>query len=148
VLVCFKDNTAKVAGKLSDGGAPVVNNNLVYLKESGEYTVVRLLDQTVPSVQIPMTHKGLPVSKIEQYAFYKCENLQSVVIGENVTSIGANAFALCKALTSVTFANTTGWSIENSYIGTIKLENLSDVSVGAEYLRSYYASWTWTRSDT
>ncbi|MBQ2740894.1 MAG: leucine-rich repeat domain-containing protein [Clostridia bacterium] len=38
---------------------------------------------------------------IDQYAFYGCNSLTSVVIGDGVTSIGDYAFATCSSLTNV-----------------------------------------------
>ena len=42
------------------------------------------------------------VVRIEQYAFYYCKKLTSVVIPEGVTQLGAGAFYSCKMLESVT----------------------------------------------
>ena len=41
------------------------------------------------------------ITKIKQYAFYDCDGLTSVVIGDSVTSIGDYAFEGCSSLTSV-----------------------------------------------
>ena len=39
---------------------------------------------------------------IKGYAFYNCQSIKSVEIGNNVTSIGSYAFSYCSGLTSVT----------------------------------------------
>ncbi len=41
------------------------------------------------------------ITAINQYAFYNCDSLMSVVIGNSVTSIGTAAFQSCDSLTSV-----------------------------------------------
>ena len=41
------------------------------------------------------------ITKIKDYAFYKCTSLTSVTIGDSVTSIGYYAFSYCDSLTSV-----------------------------------------------
>ena len=42
---------------------------------------------------------------IKNYAFYNCQSIKSVEIGNSVKYIGAVAFALCGSLTSVTIGN-------------------------------------------
>ncbi len=49
------------------------------------------------------------VTKINPYAFYNCDDLFGVVVGESVTSIGAYAFEGCDSLENVTFNDTTTW---------------------------------------
>ena len=43
---------------------------------------------------------------INDYAFFGCQDLTTVVIPEGVTTIGGSAFRECRALTSVVFPNT------------------------------------------
>ena len=47
-------------------------------------------------------YNGLPVTSIGDLAFYFCESLTSVTIGNSVTSIGNWAFDYCYSLTSIT----------------------------------------------
>ena len=56
-------------------------------------------------ITIPETHDGLPVTTINENAFYDCDSLTSVTIGNSVTSIGDYAFYNCTNLTSVTIPN-------------------------------------------
>ena len=44
----------------------------------------------------------ITATKINAYAFYNCNSLTSVVIGDSVTSIGYDAFSGCDSLTSIT----------------------------------------------
>ncbi len=53
------------------------------------------------------------ITKIDITAFYCCFNLKTVVISSNVNKIGMRAFAHT-AVTSITFANTTGWYVTSS----------------------------------
>ncbi len=43
--------------------------------------------------------------EIYQYAFYVCDSLTSVIIGDSVTGVGRDAFSNCRSLTSVTIGN-------------------------------------------
>ena len=43
---------------------------------------------------------------IDDYAFFGCQELTSVVIPEGVTTIGESAFRECSALTNIVFPNT------------------------------------------
>ena len=48
---------------------------------------------------------GNDVSKIGDYAFFRCSKMTSVTIGQSVISIGHDAFAGCSRLTSVIIPN-------------------------------------------
>ena len=54
------------------------------------------------AITIPDEIDGLPVTRIGNYAFYRCTGLTSVTIPDSVTSIGNYAFYRCTGLTSVT----------------------------------------------
>ena len=49
--------------------------------------------------------KVLKVTSISPYAFYGCEYLTNVVIGNSVTSIGKEAFYYCEGLTNIEIPN-------------------------------------------
>ena len=83
------------------------------------YNILSISDLTVQvtagenkysgEVIIPSTvsykSKTLTVTSIGGYAFYKCDGLTSVIIGNSVTSIGDYAFYECDGLTSVIIGN-------------------------------------------
>ena len=56
---------------------------------------------TDTKVIIPKSYNGKRVTSIGSLAFYDCDSLTSVVIGNGVTSIGDFAFDDCDSLTSV-----------------------------------------------
>ena len=73
----------------------------------------------VPSSLKKVTITG--VSSIGDYAFYSCDSLTSVVIGDSVTSIGKGAFYNCRGLTEITlpFVGATLNGTSNTHFGYI-----------------------------
>ena len=84
-----------------------------YMKdENGEY-------QEVTEIVIPGA-----VTEIKDYAFYGFDNLTSVTIGKNVTSIGNDAFNGCSSLQYNTYDNAQYLgNSENPYMVLIKAES-------------------------
>ena len=99
--------------------------------------------QTVTSVTINS-------DKINSYAFYGYTKLTSAVIGTNVKTIGASAFASCSSLSSVEFKYTTNWLRYSSASSTsgsaISSSYLTSKTNAANYLRSTYSSYYWKRN--
>jgi hypothetical protein len=73
--------------------------------------------------------------------------LTSILIPASVTSIESEVFSGCTGLTSVTFANKTGWSVKD-YKGSTQITEtqLLDPTTAATLLKSTYVRSTWTRS--
>ncbi len=57
---------------------------------------------TSTEVYIPSYYQGLPVTSIGDSAFYGCDGLTSVTIGDGVTTMGDGVFGWCSSLTSIT----------------------------------------------
>lgn len=73
---------------------------LSYRLNKSSYTVTGIGDET-EDIIVPLTYDGLPVTKIAKRAFCGNERIKSVVIGDNVTAIGKEAFA-CSNLKIIT----------------------------------------------
>ena len=67
----------------------------------GQITGLKSKYNNLSQIVIPEEIDGEPVISIGDYAFYGCDGLTSVVIGDNVTLIGSYAFERCSSLTSV-----------------------------------------------
>jgi len=70
---------------------------------------------------------GSMVKTIPNYAFYNCWNLTSVIIPDNVISLGESAFSACSGLISVTIGNSV-ISIGNTAFGNCS--SLISVTIG------------------
>ena len=59
-------------------------------------------NRDITEAVIPAVYNGLPVTRIADSGFGRCENLVSVTIPDSVTEIGNYAFAMCHSLKSIT----------------------------------------------
>lgn len=74
-------------------------------------------------VKIVLLPDGL--TSIGNFAFYECENLQSISIPNSVKSIGAAAFSDCKKLQSIVLPNGITRIEGNTFDRCYKLENVT-----------------------
>lgn len=84
------------------------------LLEDGTYSVSAKDKNNMPAlVIIPDTYKGVKVTSIPDSAFYRCNEITGVKIGDNVVTIGYSAFANCYNLTDLVLGKSIT-SIEGS----------------------------------
>ena len=90
----------------SDCGEVMASEGLEYTLNPDEksYTVTGIGSFAGNDLFIGL-YNGLPVTRIDEKAFFNCYDLTSVTIGNSVTSIGEGAFRDCWSLTSVTIGN-------------------------------------------
>ena len=72
-----------------------------YTVSNGEATITDVSTSISGNITIPSTLGGYPVTTIGYRAFYSCDSLTSVEIGDSITTIGDYAFYSCYRLTSV-----------------------------------------------
>ena len=65
------------------------------------------------------------ITSIGNNAFENCNNLRSVIIPNSVTSIGENAFSECENLTSITIPNSVTSIGNDAFSGCINLSSIS-----------------------
>ena len=68
---------------------------------------------------------GNDVSKIGDYAFFRCSNLGSVTIGNSVTTIGRDAFSGCSSLKSVIIPNSITNIGHGAFYGCTDLKSIT-----------------------
>ena len=67
----------------------------------------------------------LDITKIQQYAFYKCTGLTSITIPDSVTSMGKWTFFGCSELTSVTIGGSVTIIGDDAFYGCTGLTNIT-----------------------
>ncbi|MEI6607091.1 MAG: leucine-rich repeat protein, partial [Verrucomicrobiota bacterium] len=96
-------------------------------------------------VSIPDSINGLPVISINDYAFYQCTGLTSVIIPYGVTSIGIGAFYNCPALRSVTMPGSVTSIGDYAFASCVSLAGItipgSVISIGS-YAFSFCSALT------
>ncbi len=95
---------AYYAKEVHTGDSKIVNVNdyLFYTYDGANYLLGYVGDDI--ELVLPGNYNGQNY-EIYEYAFYDCDGLTSVTIGNSVTSIGFRAFYDCDSLTSVTIGN-------------------------------------------
>lgn len=135
-------------GSLAFGFTACENNNKPLTDGALFYSVVKESGKTVgysvsganeekTEIVIPSTFKGLPVTRIDDFAFYENENIISVNIGESVTKIGDSAFYNCEKLENLTINGKVTDMGELAFAHCLALESV-DIAEGVEEI-SYYA---------
>jgi hypothetical protein len=104
-------------------------------EDQSSYSVTGIGKCKATDIVIPKKYKGLPVTSIGDDAFYDCDSLTSVVIGDSVTSIGYAAFSNCTSLTSVEIGDSVTSIGEYAFSGCCSLKSVeigdSVTSIGA-----------------
>ncbi|MBE6581298.1 MAG: leucine-rich repeat domain-containing protein [Ruminococcaceae bacterium] len=89
---------------------------------------------------------GTQITAIGDFAFCGTA-LTAYTVPATVSSVGANAFALCNTLATMTFVNATGWSYqEDPADKTLTGVDVSDAAMIAYLLRTDYASYVLVRA--
>ncbi len=122
---------AYYALNIKNGGtSDIVNkdNFLFYTYDTTNYLISYMGDDTAYTYNIELT---LPESynneryEIYRYAFNNCKDLESVIISDNITSIGKGAFEYCYNLKRVTIGNKVTSIGEDAFKCCINLETVS-----------------------
>lgn len=103
------------------------------VSEDGTYAIVFSYSGDDTRIFIAETYNGLPVKKIEEYAFRGYANITSVVIPESVVYIGNEAFYNCENLSSVNIPDNVAFIGEKAFSGC-------DSSIYSYYMSGKYLS--------
>ena len=101
--VSDKAEHTRIDGICSVCGAPEPSIGLEYiLNNAGTgYSVNGIGTCTDADIVIPSTYNSLPVTSVEEAAFFNCYSITGITLPDSIISIGRIAFANCSALTSV-----------------------------------------------
>lgn len=104
---------------LKDAGNKTIANNWFVVTDDGQchlfdrdgmlddISKIILIDESCIRKDIKRICIPDSVTSIENFAFFNCSRLTSVMIGNGMTRIGGLAFAWCSSLTSITFKGKT-----------------------------------------
>lgn len=111
------------------------NNDLIYLlsEDKMHYSVTDIGSYTATDLVIPSVYQGLPVEKIDAYAFYNCIRLTSVAIPDGVTRICGLAFSGCSSLKSVVIPKSVTWIGGNAFSWCNRLTSIRYEGTMAEW---------------
>ena len=93
-----------------DGKCIIIDGTLISFTDTGDIT-----EYTIP----------IGVTKIGDYAFFRCINLINVTIPDSVTTIGDCAFSNCSSLTSVTIGDGVTTIGESAFYNCSSLTNVT-----------------------
>lgn len=97
--------------------------SLTYYAYDGKIEICDF-DDSVTSLVIPAEIEGLPVTAIRDSAFEGSTALESVVISEGISEIGAEAFEMCTSLKSVSLPSTLKSIDRAVFYNCISLEEI------------------------
>ncbi len=99
--------------------------------DNTSYRVINSQTITDTKIVIPEQHQGLPVTSIDDGAFYGCTRLESITLPNSITYIGNEAFYCCTSLLSVTLPDSV------TRIGAKAFENCTSLVYNI-YNNGYY----------
>ena len=123
---CFGGNNDGSDGS-SQGLKYTLSDDATYYIVSGIGTC------TDTDVVIPSIYNNKPVKEIGSNAFYYCDSLTSVEIGDSVTSIGYAAFVYCTSLTSIIIPDSVTSIGYEAFTRCDSLTNITVDNINANY---------------
>ncbi len=106
---------------------PHKNNNVqsdIFTIDVESITGLTAYGETLSEIVIPNEINGLKITSIRVGAFSNCDNLTSIVIGDNVRIIGSEAFSHCDNLTSVIISESVTNIDNEAFAGCTSLKNI------------------------
>jgi len=83
------------------------------------------------------------VTSIRAYAFYNCQYLTGITIGNSVKSIGSSAFGACWSLKAVSLSNTTPINLNSSYSVFFAVDAKCSLYIPVGSKAAYQAAYIW-----
>ncbi len=108
----------------------VTGGSITFDKATGTITDC---DTSVTAANIPSKIDGVAVTSIGRNAFLICKNLTSVTIPSSVTSISSCAFEYCTSLTSVTIPSSVTSIAQNAFASCTSLKSINVTAANTAY---------------
>lgn len=112
-------------------------NSLDYelIDNGNAYRVTGIGTYDSSNLIIPDEYNGKPVTEIRDIAFYGCNLLTNLTIGNNVRTIGDAAFCACESLKTITISNSVTNIVEGAFSCCTSLTSIT-VNEGNQYYKS------------
>lgn len=103
------------------------SNDLQYAISKKQVTILGFKEETTTFtlVTIPEKIEGYPVVAIADGAFKDCLFLETIVLGNEIKTVGARAFENCPKLKTVVFGTSTETIKENAFNSCVALSSVS-----------------------
>jgi len=95
------------------------------IKDGTEYGVSKGSANMKETIIIPASYKTLPVTVIQQFAFYGCSKLKNITIPNTIRKIDTSAFKNCYSLKNISLPNSITEIKENAFDTCMKLTEIS-----------------------
>ena len=94
VVIIYDNHMGVRVGKLPSVATDSGDSVLIYTERpySTDYYIYGAMDKTVETLVIPSTHRGLPVTAVDSFAFEDCTDLKKVIVPASVKTIYSSAF--------------------------------------------------------
>lgn len=101
--VVYTDDTVKAIAKIADVDTAINGSQLYYRQIDGKngYETMCIVNLHEEKVEIPLTHLGLPVTRVAYDAFAGVNEIVEITLCENIKEIAYNAFKDCSQLTTI-----------------------------------------------
>ena len=122
-------------------GEKIVSGNYTYaLADDSISYVIMEYNGNEENIIIPNEYNGKTISRIGSFAFYGNESIKSLVVNNNIKTIGGLCFASCQNLESIIF--TQGGSCEIGHCAFRGCEKLKSIDLsGVSILRASCFAW-------
>ena len=110
--------------------------HFTYEVSDNQATILSCDNSVTGSIVIPDKIGNIPVTRIEDGAFYDCTDLTSITIPDGVTYIGDFAFGCCESLTSVKIPDTVSYIGNGAFIYCTSLTSIT-IPDGVTYIGDF-----------
>lgn len=117
----------------------VYNSQISYIENADGTLTVEATNKEVVEVIIPAEINGKLVTKIADYGFYNCKNLENIILPDSIIEIGEQAFSMCEKIRKIRIPTKVKEIKNETFFNCVQLEivefpkTLEKIGTGAFY---------------